>query len=544
MEIVRAFNNNNLHTEIIIKGTYEEPLFRASDIAEILEISNIRTSIQDYNETEKVYLQTNTVKGNQKTCFLTEKGLYKLLFRSNKPIANEFQNWACDVIKEIRLNGTYQLQKELKEKNEKLKEQEEEILQQNTKINDIEEQNKYLMNEVEQVKIIDKKPVIYAFNIDTRNPKPELKIGSSQNYYDRIKPYRQTNKFGKIEFVIEVNNNNLKKFEEYVHYVLNSYRIEGEVFRIDVLEAKMIILDMLRLHEKINISDQSERLLKISQIHDYSVNIMNNVKSPAISTNTISTQTNDTDFKDIMDIEEINSTIIKDKEKFNNFDLFVCECCIVREDVEDSTINLSGQYRIWNKDASKEDYLNLLEYLKIKFKPCRLKKQDKNNVVNGFHGIKLKEIEYKKSIIPCDVETFIFHKCIFSPCGKILVEDLKKEYILWKTTLNKTVSLNEEKEIKKYLNECEYVLKSTVWTHNGNGLGYYGISFKTEEIFHKVTATTGKNVEKRSSKTDEVIDKFETIAKAAEAEKISPAKMSRSIKNKVIFNEDYYYVCP
>ena len=43
---------------------------------------------------------------------------------------------------------------------------------------------------------------------------------------------------------------------------------------------------------------------------------------------------------------------------------------------------------------------------------------------------------------------------------------------------------------------------------------------------------------------NEVIDKFETIAKAAEAEKISAPKMSRSIKNKVIFNEDYYYVCP
>ena len=29
MEVVKAFNNNNLHTEIVIKGSYEEPLFRA-----------------------------------------------------------------------------------------------------------------------------------------------------------------------------------------------------------------------------------------------------------------------------------------------------------------------------------------------------------------------------------------------------------------------------------------------------------------------------------------------------------------------------------
>ena len=34
---------------------------------------------------------------------------------------------------------------------------------------------------------------------------------------------------------------------------------------------------------------------------------------------------------------------------------------------------------------------------------------------------------------------------------------------------------------------------------------------------------------------------WDTIAKAAEDENMSPAKMSRIIKNKAIFNEDYYY---
>jgi len=34
---------------------------------------------------------------------------------------------------------------------------------------------------------------------------------------------------------------------------------------------------------------------------------------------------------------------------------------------------------------------------------------------------------------------------------------------------------------------------------------------------------------------------WDTIAKAAEDENISAAKMSRSIKNKIIFNNDYYY---
>jgi len=51
-----------------------------------------------------------------------------------------------------------------------------------------------------------------------------------------------------------------------------------------------------------------------------------------------------------------------------------------------------------------------------------------------------------------------------------------------------------------------------------------------------------KKVEKRMVETNELLGTWETIAKAAEAEKICAAKMSRSIKNRVTFNDDYYFV--
>ena len=61
----------------------------------------------------------DTSTGQKQVTFLTEKGLYKVLFKSRKPIAEKFQNWACDVIKEIRLTGTYKLEKQLEDaKNE------------------------------------------------------------------------------------------------------------------------------------------------------------------------------------------------------------------------------------------------------------------------------------------------------------------------------------------------------------------------------------------------------------------------------------------
>jgi prophage antirepressor-like protein len=114
MEIVKAFNSNNLHTNIVIKGAYNNPLFRASDIGEILEVTSIRSVIRCFDDTEKVVHSMHTLGGDQDVTFLTEKGLYKLLFKSRKPIAEKFQNWVCEVIQEIRLNGIYKLEQKHK----------------------------------------------------------------------------------------------------------------------------------------------------------------------------------------------------------------------------------------------------------------------------------------------------------------------------------------------------------------------------------------------------------------------------------------------
>jgi prophage antirepressor-like protein len=104
MDIIRAFTTNSLHTEIVIKGTVEAPLFRASDVALILEISNIRSSIKDFNESEKVVHTMSTPGGPQNVLFLTQTGLFRLLFRSKNPIALQVQYWACDVVKALQLN--------------------------------------------------------------------------------------------------------------------------------------------------------------------------------------------------------------------------------------------------------------------------------------------------------------------------------------------------------------------------------------------------------------------------------------------------------
>lgn len=113
MEIVKAFNENDLCMEIFIKQTHDGPLFRASDIGEILEMVNIRATIQQFDETLKTTCTIESSTGPKQVTFLTEFGLYEVLFKSRKPIANKFKRWVCEVIREIRLNGIYDLQNQL-----------------------------------------------------------------------------------------------------------------------------------------------------------------------------------------------------------------------------------------------------------------------------------------------------------------------------------------------------------------------------------------------------------------------------------------------
>ena len=117
-----------------------------------------------------------------------------------------------------------------------------------------------------------------------------------------------------------------------------------------------------------------------------------------------------------------------------------------------------------------------------------------------------------------------------------------EEYQKWKTKLGKIPTSNDIGELKAYLNDCEYVLKATVWTPSGSNEGYYGITLNGEEEFrpHSVSPT-GKQVKKIHVKTRQVLNTWDTISKAAVCEGMSASKMSVSIKNKVVFDDDYYY---
>ena len=170
MEIIKSLIEDNSRFD------GNELLFRASIIGEMLEMTNIRTSIQHFDDTEKVTRITNTPSGNQGVTYLTEKGLYKILFKSRKPIAENLQNWLCDVVKEIRLNGSYNLQKKLE--NQKNEIETEKNIEMEEKINEHKEleNEKVLLNKFANIGSI-----IYIIKVKTfEDGTYVIKIGESR----------------------------------------------------------------------------------------------------------------------------------------------------------------------------------------------------------------------------------------------------------------------------------------------------------------------------------------------------------------------------
>jgi prophage antirepressor-like protein len=87
----------------------------AQDICDILGIKNARDAISDFPDTQAgvatVYVRSeNGTQQARELRTVKEPGLYRLIFKSRKAIAQKFQNWVTEeVIPSIRQTGSYQL---------------------------------------------------------------------------------------------------------------------------------------------------------------------------------------------------------------------------------------------------------------------------------------------------------------------------------------------------------------------------------------------------------------------------------------------------
>jgi hypothetical protein len=104
---------------------------------------------------------------------------------------------------------------------------------------------------------------------------------------------------------------------------------------------------------------------------------------------------------------------------------------------------------------------------------------------------------------------------------------------------------NDKANLKHFLNNNPHLLPSNVWVAScgkggGNGAGFYGAFLKSQTL-KKKPPTTSKQVQKRTN-DHTVLATYSTIAKAAQAEGMSAAKMSRILNQGIKFQDHYYCI--
>ena len=90
-----------------------EVWFVAKDICDILELTNPTEAIKSLDDDEKMTLRISDGHSGQRggaqfLNIISESGLYRLTFRSNKPEAKKFTKWVTsEVLPSIRRTGSY-----------------------------------------------------------------------------------------------------------------------------------------------------------------------------------------------------------------------------------------------------------------------------------------------------------------------------------------------------------------------------------------------------------------------------------------------------
>ncbi|MEA5507672.1 BRO family protein [Halotia wernerae UHCC 0503] len=106
-------------------GTAEKPEWVAADVCAILEIKNASDALTSFDEDERgianVYTPGDDNPKGQEMLTVTEAGLYRLIFKSRKPVAKRFQRWVFhEVLPSLRRTGKYEMPKPDQQQNTKL----------------------------------------------------------------------------------------------------------------------------------------------------------------------------------------------------------------------------------------------------------------------------------------------------------------------------------------------------------------------------------------------------------------------------------------
>jgi prophage antirepressor-like protein len=224
-----------------------KPAFRAEDVGKVLGMVNIRPSIGKYDGDERVVIHVNTVDRNilRDVTFLTERGLYRLLMNSRKPIARPFQRWVAEVVETIREKGRCDLQKAKEDAELRTSEL---LLQQA----ELTKRAASVARHDALVSAFGKgQCLVYFGKIRNESKRELIKIGSTKDIRDRIQSLAK--EFGSMEIFEVFPVAMFRQFEEFLQHhprievhafkdpVYNGHRSNGEVFLMSPVQIQTAV---------------------------------------------------------------------------------------------------------------------------------------------------------------------------------------------------------------------------------------------------------------------------------------------------------------
>jgi prophage antirepressor-like protein len=231
MELINEIDETFVFNEkdIRILGSYNEPLFVAKDICTVLGLSNVTEALKSIPQKWKkienltsVSLKSDILYQEQgrNMIILSEPAVYKLIMRSNKPVAQKFQEVVCEeILPTLRKKGEYKIQSIL-DRNKELEEEKLKIEEENKRLEaqKIEIEKKLFVEQKTVIKtklslelnqkkfrhrykFIDQGGCVYILK-DPENPLNKFKIGFTDDINERLRSDRTMIPTIKVLFIM------------------------------------------------------------------------------------------------------------------------------------------------------------------------------------------------------------------------------------------------------------------------------------------------------------------------------------------------------
>ena len=447
--IVKAFENNPisiLHEEINNKKEY---YFKAIDVAKVLCISQVRSSIQNFDDDEKVVRKVDDLRGvAQDTSFLTSRGVYRLLYSSKKEVAKKFRKWAGNILDDIIFNESAELKRQLEEQKNLIKQ---------------------LENKPETEGFITTDGFIYLIKDTCKFG--HYKIGLSEDPNRRLIGLNVGSSTNSLEIINTYKTKNSNFAEQIIHKALNSHKIKKQKEWFYITNDKLLDFTIKTIKECIEFTDKYTCNNIDEQINLLKQDTFNNGEKIYVKMSNKEIQT---------DIEAISQINLETEDKDENiFNKFLTDSCVFDDLVYCSKRELLYQYKTWSKINNIFNYKDFEQYVLSKFKSKKMLNEMLNTEMSCIIGINLKDsfykFEFKEPLT--EFQQFLVESCVKLPTAKLNRSTIKNTYENWcKKYEKETPNKSTIDSLYKFLDK--YFFKDKFYEGDSSYFGWYGISIK------------------------------------------------------------------